>query len=298
MNTQTAATGGALAEARRLIAEGTALTTKALAPLRERLAAEMIHEAPKSVSLVYVDYRDELSDEQVAAIVAGDRDTLWDSLADWEGESTAHGLRYALDELADDVLRKWSDVDDDLLDALRASFRHSDEEESVADVLREREDGAWFRQMARQTGDVLLRVGIPTMDEDAGLSYRKTTPKRTLKLAGLPATAENLSTIGDVLANHEPEMNVTLGYWIVGVNVAELLDLPDDGKVTITDPHLYLGNPFAGSGYISDEPMRGTVTVAREDLRTDKAQFGYSVSDIYGGLRPSSFSAQVAAVTA
>ncbi len=99
------------------------------------------------------------------------------------------------------------------------------------------------------------------------------------------------------LAECSPEFSVLMGYWIVGADVETLYDLGSDVKqVTITNPHLYLGNPSSGTGFISEEPFEGTVTVDRGDLRTDKDAFGYSVESIYGGLNASQFEAEITPV--
>ena len=74
------------------------------------------------------------------------------------------------------------------------------------------------------------------------------------------------------------------------------LDGEDDSFVRVTNPHLYLGNPLMGSGFVTEEPLHGVVQIRRGDLKTDRDAFGYSIEKIYGGVNVSSFEAEVAAV--
>lgn len=233
--------------------------------------------------LVYVDYRDELSREQVAMIVRGDFEALWESLSEYESEGQYQGAKYVADELLADA-----EIDPDEFEPYQG----------LIDAVRERDSGDWVKQIVRATPDVLLRINV--IDEDHGYSFEAVEPERVLGDIGLPTTDANLRTIAKALAECSPEFSVLMGYWIVGADVGELYELDTDAdvEVEITDPYLYLGNPFAGSGWITEEPLEGAVRVKRGDLRTDRDAFGYSVDEVYGGLTPSGFSCPLKLVTA
>lgn len=237
---------------------------------------EAIERLDKSYELVYVDYRDELSDEQVAAIVRGDIDSLWESIDEWENESRWEGARYVIGDTFSD--EEWESLT-------------RDEQEEVRVAIEERDSSDVIGQLIRHTSDPLLRISC--VDEDRAWSFEPVTPDEVLAQVGLEATEHNVKAVDYALANASPEFSVLMGYWIVSVDLATLYAAPEGATVTIENPHLYLGNPFAGSGFITEEPLEGTVTVPREELRTDKDAFGYAVDEVYGGLSASQFHADI-----
>lgn len=261
--------------------------------LVKQLADEIIKRLDKSYDLVYVDYRDQLTDSQVAKLVRGDDDWL-DESWDWESDQRYEGAKQIIEDLTKEVIRDWSeeaDADlDFLVDALKANVEEWDR---VRFEIEERDEGGWVRQFLRQTPNVLLRINV--IDEDHGYSFEEVKARRVLKDLGMRATRANVKTVNYVLAETSPEFSVLLGYWIVGADVSDIEALPTDPEtgVEIINPYLYLGNPFTGSGFISERPIEGTVRVKREDLRTDEDAFGYSVDEIYGGLNASSFACEI-----
>lgn len=253
-----------------------------------QLADEIIKRLDQSYDLVYVDDRDELSDSQVDALIRGD-DWLEENW-EWESDSRYAGAKYVIGELAKEVLGEWSEEANADLDFLLKALRDDvDECDRVRFVIEERDTGGWVEQLIRQTPSVLLRINV--LDEDHAYAFEDVSPRRVLRDVGLRPNRRSLEAVGYVLANVSPEYSVLLGYWIVGAELAEIYELPHDPdtEIEIVNPYLYLGNPFSGSGLISDQPMDDVVRVKRADLRTDKDAFGYSVHEIYGGLRASDF---------
>lgn len=264
----------------------------------EQLADELIAGLAKTYDLVYVDRGDQLTDKQVAAIVKGDTDTLWEETEEFQSESRHNSTTEIIKDEAKGILGRWEGEDDQDYGQLLMDFDGSEAWERVRDEIWERESGDWVRDLINGTPKVLLRIAV--LDEDHGYSFEDVQPERVLTDVGLPVTEANARIMADTLAECSPEFSVLLGYWIVGTDVGELYDLPTDpeGVVEIVNPHLYLGNPFAGSGWISEKPFEGTVRVKREDLHSDKDAFGYSVNEVYGGLSASSFEAEIRAVAA
>lgn len=265
--------------------------------LVRQFADEIIARLAATYDLIYVDYRDELDDEQAAAVVRADYESLWDHLAQFESDSRYEGVKYVIDELVTEVIREW-DIDADAdLDFIAEAFKNDpDEWDRVRYAIEERDDGSWLQQLMRQTPNVLLRINV--IDEDNGYSFEEVKPRRVLKDIGMPATRANVETVERTLLECSPEYSVLLGYWIVGADLGDIYELPNDPdtEVEITNPYLYLGNPFSGSGFISERPIEGTVRVKRGDLRTDADAFGYGVDEIYGGLYASSFECKIEAV--
>jgi hypothetical protein len=256
------------------------------------LADEIIGALDASYDLVFVNYDDQLTDKQADLIVRGDTDTLWESTAEWESLNRYESCKTIIAEAAHDIVRRWEREDDQDYDELLTEFEYSDQWDRVRGVLTERDSGSWVQELIGHTPNVLLRINV--LDEDHGYSFRDVQPEEVLTDVNLPVTEENKTIMADTLAECSPEYSVLLGYWIVSADVGDMYDLPvDDREVEIINPHLYLGNPFTGSGFISEKPFEGTVRVKRGDLHTDKGAFGHSVNEIYGGLDASSFTAEI-----
>lgn len=260
------------------------------------LARECIDRLDATYDLVYVGQGDAFTDEQVGFLVKGDFASLWSSTEDWESESTWESCTTIIAGLVEDVVRDWecedSDTDEDFFE-LGEDFYGTDEWDEVRCAIDERDVGDWAKALANGSGSVLLRIPIEAMNEDAGLSFRDLPAEEVLGLIGFAATKHNLNETRCALDNASPEFSVNMGFWIVGADVAAFLDMPSSGKVRITNPYLYIGNPFSGSGYVTDKALTGRAVVDREDLRTDKSALGYSIHDIYGGVSPSSFEAEI-----
>lgn len=236
-----------------------------------------------SYELIYVDYRDGLGPKQVSMVVRGDFEALEEDLSEFESESRYQGAEYVAADLLRDV-----DIDPDEFDFY----------EELIEEIETRDSSDVAGALAKQTSDVLLRVNV--IDEDHGYAFEDVTPERVLADIGfpLPATEHNYRTIAQALAECSPECSVLMGYWVLGADVGQLYELPseEEKEVAIIDPYLYLGNPFAGSGWITEDALHGVAIVKRGELRTDEDAFGYSLDNVYGGLNPSSFPCQLIAL--
>lgn len=260
-----------------------------------QLAREILANLDEHYTLVYVEYRDELSDDQKAALVAGDMEGVFCDpfFEEWENNAQYESVKTIIVEAAQQIIRDWEN--EDLDDHSTAYFELEGSPElweRLEDEIRERDDSDHITQLVNQSGATLLRINV--LDEDHAFSFRDVAPEEVLEAVGLEATAQNLHEMRDTLAECSPEFSVLLGYWIVGAELSDLYALPYNCReVVIENPYLYLGNPFAGSGYISDNPFFGDVRVLREDLRTDKAAFGYSVNEVFGGLHAGQFECKI-----
>jgi hypothetical protein len=259
------------------------------------LGREVESEIPATTHLVYVDYRDELTTEQVAALVRGDTDALNESVWDWSGSSSWDGACDLVDELARETVKRWERETGDELDWLLDEWPSSDERMSAIDMAQSRDVSDPIADLARNTGDVLLRIPIETLDEDADFgSIESPLAEDLLDRLAFARTPGNLSAAWEILDNAYYPGCVLMGYALVAVDVQDVYRLPLDGKVTITGPHVYLGNPFAGSGMASG-PFEGSLTFDRTDLRTDRDAFGYSWTEIAGPV-VSAYRGEIAAV--
>lgn len=258
------------------------------------LAREVENDMPGEVTLVYVDRGDELTKEQVDALVRGDIDTVTESVWDWEGEAQWIGACDTVDGLAKDVVSRWEREDDADYSELMDEWQSSPERDSALDTIRERDESDVIGDLARNTGRVLLRMPIDGMDEDSGLSFTEVTAEDFLLRLGFTETENNVKLAREVIANASPEFSVVMGYALAAVDVSDVYALPfdSDAEVVIRNPHIYFGSPFSGSGW-ADGPFDGTVTYKRGELRTDRDAFGYGWEEITGGVTLSAYDAEI-----
>lgn len=271
------------------------------------LAAAISEGLAPTYELVYVDRNDQLTDTQVDAVLRGDTETLDESIDEWHSDQQYDAARQIITELQQGIIAEWfHDLDPDDEDYDRDygrvsqaddEFYGSDEWDELRMDLQERDTSNPITELARKTPDVLLRVSVPALDEDAGLSFTDVSPEQVLDGLGFEHSAENVTAVANTLLEVSAEFSVVMGYLVLGADVAEMLAMTvdTDAQVRIENPHLYLGNPFSGSGWLSEQ-LQGTFTCTRGELRTDRKAFGYSVQEIFGGLNASEFAASITAV--
>lgn len=224
------------------------------------------------LELVYVAYDDKLMDEQIDKLVAGDVEGLDQDMDEWVSESRFHSTCTIIDELLKDLSDEW---DEDALD----EWRSSEDMDEVRFAIEERDTSEPLKELARNSGQVMLRVLLK--DEDDSYSYQEIEEAEVLREIGLPASEKNLETMAEIIANASPEFSVCMVSALASVDVSDLYDLlwmNDPAVLEITNPGIWLGNPFAGSGWA--DQLEGTILVKREDLRTDKGAFGYGWQDV------------------
>jgi hypothetical protein len=265
---------------------------------RNRTIAELgqavTDELNERYSLVDTYPGQEIPADVVAAIVRGGN--LWETdggerLTAWADEELHSGACRAVDELARDITGRWEREDGTDHSVLLDKWEVSTERDEAVHEVCDRDISPWYTELVNAHGKVLLRVGIAAMNEDAGLSFTPMSPQKFLDLLGFAHTPQNLVHAAEVVGNASPEHTVAIGYALLGVELSELDKLPADPEavVELRDPHVWLGSPFAGSGWCSEESFTGTLTVRRGDLLTDADAFGWSWEKVVGGVKPSDF---------
>lgn len=257
----------------------------------ERLAAEIEADLRPTYELVYVDYRDQLTDSQLAALVRGDMETVWEETSEWESDQQWTSAYDIADEMAKDILDRWEREADDIdpdedwddvaesIDTLRNDWPSSDERQSVLESIMERDNSDWLTQLAAHTSGVLLRIRLGEDDFDAEWNADpEPDPAELVNLVGVDPSPENVAAAQSIIDNAQTYGTV---YLLATVNPSDLLNIDrETDSLTFTDPHILLSNAYAGNGH--EEQMTGEVTVPAADLRTDKDAFGYSWNEIAG----------------
>lgn len=253
--------------------------TAQLDALRDAIIANL----DDTYELVYVDRGDELGDDQVAAIVRGDFEALWEMNWEWEADSRHAGARYEAEDEAKAIIREWERRDERDYDDLYDEFECSEQWDEVLDEIKWRDRSDPYRDLARSTGLVLCRTLI--VGEDESWSFNADlTPIEVMTDAGIAPTPHNHKAIKDALVECSPEYSVLMGSLIYALDVGDIYDLPgdSDAEIEIVNPHLWIGNPFAGSGYCTDEPLEATFRIKRSELQTDKDAWGYGWDEVAG----------------
>lgn len=232
----------------------------------ERLLKHLIQGLDEKYDLIYISQGDQLNDKQVSALLSDDFEALWEGLDEWESEATYHGVKYVVEDIT--------------TSEERAGLEQHDLLTELEDAIREKESGSWFKDLVNATPGVLMRVNL--VDEDDSWFMYDLSVEEFLTRVGMEPTEKNLKEAANTIANASPEFSLCLVYALATVEPSDLNDLDSEVKyVEIIDPHLWLGNPFTGSGYAGE--FEGRVLVKRADLRTDKEAFGYSWNEVVGG---------------
>ena len=258
--------------------------------LHEAVMAEM----DKSYDLIYVDYRDKLTDTQVNALVQRDWDSLYDELGEWESDARWESVRYHMKDLAEGIISRLEQEHDVDLSWLYDEYEHTGTWDEAREQMEERDTSDWLRQLASNTGGVLLRIplrdslGQPA-DEDHNIYVNGANdlpePDFFLATHGIAPTPENVEAYRSICAEVGYGGNFLLPFLLAYVDVSDLYAIPYDcGWVEFTDPHLLLENCYAGSGF--DAQIHGTVRVHIDDLRTDEGAPGYSWDSVCGLYKP------------
>lgn len=266
------------------------------------LTRQCLLELDKSYDLVYVEYDDKFTPEQVAMIVRGDYEALWDTTSEWESDARQlSSLEYARD-LAKTIAERWErsfDVDaEDLLVAW-------DGLDAVQEAICDRDSGSWFKDLARNTPRVLMRHVL--RGEDNAINCRawpNLTVTDTLKWLRegaedgtvLKRNKQNMGVVRAVLNEAFHTEAYLMGMIVYAIEIKDLIDLPEYTEhVDIVNPHLYLGNYYNGDGWC-DGPLDATIRVKREDMRTDRDAAGYGWDEV-AGVITSYYETDIIAVT-
>lgn len=238
--------------------------------------------------LVYVDYQDSFSNDQVAILLT--EQYPWGYLdMEWEWESRNEGMRYVLKELVDSIVRQY-DIHPDVVDA----FEDSEARGLIEEMIEERESGKWYDTLLSQTSAPIMRVVV----DDDSVEYVTEEEafrdewENNISLMGLDVE-ENRKALDDLFAELYVPGYYT-GFLIFRpTDLAEVVGAQWDDVIEVTDPHLWLTNPLAGDGWM--EQLSGKVCIKRSDIKPDSSAWGYGVEDVFG-IYPSAVDAEVKVV--
>jgi hypothetical protein len=224
------------------------------------LLAKAIEALGTKVTLSYVDYRDELSRENCARIVAGDKDAVIEEL-DSNFEQEYESIGYLLDQCLPDAEER---------NALRASEQF----EEFSQECYERDDSSVYQDLVRHTGRKPIRFYIRNrkgeriaMEQDSWSwddERVEREAQQLCKAAGLDYDA-NRDNFRELVVNATYGGVLCIMAYVEMKYVNEWVEhcLRDEERnrvaLTFKDPHLLLHDAWNGSGH--DVQVTGSVTI-------------------------------------
>lgn len=242
----------------------------------EELADWAMDQVQDSYELYYVDYHDELSEEQIQALRDGDTDRAyelaWEYTQEYRSDRAWDEALDILDELqkivSDDV---WEEHEDEIMDTLRMDLVYA---------IEGNDQGVSLLDLCRNTAPI--QVMVPVIDEDEAEWADQRTPDHLLGALKLPCNETN-RTEARFLINEAPtDMGMAYAQFEIR---PEALIYADSKRITVKNPKIVYGNPFTGGVWDShslDIFKDLVMDVHVYDLLPDNA-WGYSVKEIYGG---------------
>lgn len=231
-------------------------------------------EYPRGVDLVYVDYRDQLTEEQCQKIIeTGNLYDAEESSMDWIADCQWDTMREIIKELAKH--EELSDFEDDMVD-----------DDSLRDAIYEADTSNVIKDLLRNTGKVAMYYELDYYSE-YGLSEDslKKEIKSIAKHLKIDAK-EHYTTLKELVENATYGGNLCV-YWY-----GDLEDIIHDNEedfkfISFSSPlHLCIMDRFNGSGH--DVTLKAPITAEfnRKNLCMDKAKgqgysYGYDVCGLY-----------------
>jgi hypothetical protein len=245
------------------------------------ILAKAIAKLPKQTYLTFIDRNDNLTDEQCAKIIGGEKDDIVDNFDFFENEIGS------IESYLDDCL-----PDEDEREALKNS---ESEYQEFKDECYERDNSTPYADLLRNTTRQLVRFYIRTkagervaMEGDSWQwdSERVDREARRLgKFAGL-----DFATNAEAL--RELVVNATYGGILCVIAYVEMSDVDswveyllqgDERrrvKLTFTDPQLLLHDPWNGSGH--DVKVSGQIQVKFGKAALESGHYGAMSLDAKG----------------
>ncbi|AXH70538.1 hypothetical protein HOT75_gp152 [Gordonia phage Daredevil] len=248
----------------------------------ERILSEVQSGAHK-FHLVYVDYRDELSDEQIAEYMdEGYVDSIHES--EWYFDCRYDGAMSEMDDLfrvnditVDDDVRltgaELRDIDNDLFDELRFAIEEHDQSDVERQLISNTPDQLFRIHLA---DDARTKEIIDLLTDDDPTAWLEVASD-VLEDGGIPVTAANMARLRDLCAEQ---------YYYGGALVALVyLDITTARKLaehggTLTRPEVWIWDGWNGAAYGDTFDTEISVPAGRVTL--DNAGGGYGIDKICG----------------
>ena len=227
----------------------------------EEVKEVILSENKFGIELFHLDYRDELSKEQITEFVLGE--DFSSSLWDWEFEGRADGMQYFLQE------------NEELISTL------SDEDKThLQDWIYEIDKSDPIETLAKNASIVLTLIGEENWsndDQDAEKTLRD-----QLKEWKIPVSD---SLIRDMVENRCYGGEVSIRVQVSDLNEARKI-IREGGTVSLSNPEVGFHDRLNGSGYMVQIEENFLLEVKKEDFWPELDRGGYSWAEIVGENTP------------
>lgn len=203
----------------------------------------------KSYHLVYVDRGDGLNagqmPEALKAIKAQDYSPLDESICEFVWDSEEYGLKYAMDELKNEIASSFDCDEDRAQDFID---RHYD---LLRDEIQDRDTSSPLGDLLRNTGDVIFTYDLETGVDGYGAEDDELrNVKRALKIAARDKSYDG--RLRELIANASYGGNLVVFF---AANIEDMLEIGTANVVTFSDPYIAIVDYLNGSGH--DVQLKG-----------------------------------------
>lgn len=251
-----------------------------------------------SYDLVFVDYDDCLTSQQVKYMIVDDWESLFEDLNEWESDSREYGFDYVLRDALDQVRKDLDpeEWDEDSISEAMDTFHLSQEHETFREAVLDRDSGRWFEQLVNQTSNIYVRIPLNASSDGVYVPYDSNAEEGTLckefaqKMDALLIPQIGMS-IHDTLVRWAEDYGACDYWyqpWVFGtLNLSDLRFVPSDSDVTVTGGTILIWDSTSGAGAELDLPeeLSLSVTVPRDALIPDVGGWGYGFEDGCGLVR-------------
>lgn len=230
-----------------------------------------------SYDLTYVDYSDQLNNEQLAkgveegVMAIYNDDSIMEWVCDQKYDSIGTIIKETFETVRDELTNDGYDLDE---------FDEGDFFGDLRDIISDRDTSTPEDDLINQTPDVLCRVALTNIDAE---NMAELSASEILTRLKLPVTDDNVKEMQEALNNSSAGYDgVYLEAQAVFMFEPSLLIAEDEDTkfVEVDSPRIWLTNPYQGDGWMTG-PLSGTVRFDRTKLRVD-AGHGWSAADVFG----------------
>ena len=242
-------------------------------PAVEEFADFLERTLDPTYELIYITPYDNLSDTGVRAVFYGDDDdweAYCDSCSEWEADNTHQAAREELKdhvttqlELLRSIKGHQGSEYDDVYHELLDSFEDSEHQEGLIDVIRERDESSWFKQLVAQEDNENCHLDL-SGDLINDMDHLPDT-KTFIERLGIQPTPTALAQVEKVLSDVGNDVGdeVSEVYACFSVNLLDMYELPHDCTKLEIGPFVLLVDD-------QDYELDISMVVRREDLRLDR----------------------------
>lgn len=218
-------------------------------------------EYPYGIDLVYIDYDDELSSEQLEEIV---QTGYIENGLDWLSDATFQAVDAVIDELFDNKLT------DNQLEIVQEWLYDHDTSNPTHDLLKNSSDLLYYNTPIEIDG-----LDYSTIEDNRKIIYKELNLKRLSK--------DNRSTLEKMIANSYDGGTLCLLLNTDDFTVFEGKEITNCNTITIKNPVIGIINRNNGSGAFETlEGIEIEIPFTRENLHTDTGSSGYSILETFG----------------